>query len=134
LVITAGYARTGWFYVYPLNFRLLWLALFALPTALGFWIGIHEIGMIAWIAPGKAAPQIGALLIGILPFFLYTVFLASIGSLSGVIAGVQGLLILGLVLTFGYLLRQITHAHWVTALCQAVLLYWLILPQGVLFG
>jgi len=65
---------------------------------------------------------------------LYTIFLASIGSLSGVIGGVQGLLILGLALTFGYLLRQITRRYWLVALCQALLLYWLILPQGVLFG
>ena len=85
-------------------------------------------------APGKALPQLGALLIGILPFFLYMAFLASIGSLSGVIGGVQGLLILGLALTFGYLLRQLTRVYWLVALCQALLLYWLILPQGVLFG
>jgi hypothetical protein len=134
LIVTAAYARTGWIYVYPLNLRVLWLVLFTLPTALGFWIGIYEIGMIAQEAPGKALPQIGAVLIGILPFFLYTAFLASIGSLSGVVSGVQGLLILGLALTFGYLLRQLTQVYWLVAICQALLLYWLILPQGVLFG
>jgi hypothetical protein len=133
LVLTATYARTGWFFVYPLNMRLLWLVLFSLPTALGFWIGIHEMGMIARIAPGSVAAQAGALLIGILPFFLYAAFLAGLGSISGMIAAVQGLLILGLVLAAGYLLRQLSRVHWVTALCQAVLLYWLILPQGVLF-
>ena len=58
----------------------------------------------------------------------------ALGSLSGVIGGVQGLLILGLALTFGYLLRQVTRVYWLVALCQALLLYWLILPQGVLFG
>jgi pimeloyl-ACP methyl ester carboxylesterase len=134
LMITAAYARTGWFFVYPLNMRLLWLVLFTMPTALGFWIGIYEINMIAEETPGKVIPQIGALLIGILPFFLYTAFLASMGSLSGVIGGIQGLLILGLALTFGYLLRQVTRVYWFVALCQALLLYWLILPQGVLFG
>ncbi len=134
LIITAAFARTGWFFVYPLNMRLLWLVLFSLPTALGFWIGICEIAMITEFAPGKPLPQVTGLLIGILPFFLYTAFLASIGSLSGVIGGLQGLLILGLALTFGYLLRQITNAHWITAICQALLLYGLILPQGVLFG
>jgi hypothetical protein len=134
LIITAVYARTGWFFVYPLNMRLLWLVLFSLPTALGFWIGIYEFGMIDQNAPGKTFPQIIALLIGILPFFLYTAFLASIGSLSGVINGLQGLLILGLTLCFGFLSRQITRRHWLTAFCQTLLLYWLILPQGVLFG
>jgi pimeloyl-ACP methyl ester carboxylesterase len=134
LIITAVYARTGWFHVFPLNTRLLWLVFFSLPTALGFWIGIYEIGMIAQIAPDKLAPQAGALLIGILPFFLYTAFWAGIDSLSGVISRLQGLLILALALIFGYLLRQANRFNWINAICQAVLLYWLILPQGVLFG
>jgi hypothetical protein len=134
LVATAAYARSGWFYVYPLNTRVLWLVLFSLPTTLGFWIGRHEFGLIAQAAPGKAAPQVAALLIGLTPFFMYTVFLAILGSLSGVIGGVQGLLILGICLSYGFLLRQFRQNDWVTGLCQAVLLYWLILPQGVLFG
>ena len=134
LFVTAAFARSGWFYVYPLNARILWLLLFSLPTALGFWIGIYEIGMVARAAPGNTFAQIGVLLIGILPFFLYTGFLAFLGSLSGVIGGLQGLLILAVVLTFGYLLRQFNKYHWVTAICQSLLLYWLILPQGVLFG
>lgn len=133
LVSTAAFARTGWFFVYPMNVRLLWLVLFSLPTTLGFWIGSHEMELIERIAPGRWLPQIGALLIGILPFFIYTAFLAILGSLSGVIGGIQGLLILGLVLTFGDLLRQITPVHWLSAFCQAMLLYWLIIPQGVLF-
>jgi hypothetical protein len=90
--------------------------------------------MIAQIAPDKLAPQAGALLICILPFFLYTAFWASIGSLSGVIGGLQGLLTLALALIFGYLLRQVNRFNWINAICQAVLLYWLILPQGVSFG
>jgi pimeloyl-ACP methyl ester carboxylesterase len=134
LAVTAAYTRTGWFFVFPANTRLLWLILFTLPTALSFWIGIYEIGMIDRVAPGKTIPQLAALLIGILPFFLYIVFLASIGSLSGMIGAVQGLLILALVITYGYLLRQFNTIHWVTAFCQAFLLYWLILPQGVLFA
>jgi hypothetical protein len=70
LVVTAAYTRTGWFFVYPLNTRL--------PTVLGFWIGSYEIGMSAKVAPGKVLPQVGALLIGILPFFLYTLFIGDI--------------------------------------------------------
>jgi len=129
----AAYARSGWFYVFPLNARLVWLVLFSLPTALGFWIGIYEMRMIAKAAPGKVWPQAAAMLIGILPFFLYAAFLAGIGSLSGVVGSVQGLLIMGMVLLLGGLLRQRTKLHWFTAVCQAVLLYSLILPQGVLF-
>jgi hypothetical protein len=134
LVVTAAYARTGWFFVFPANTRLLWLALFSLPTALGFWIAIHEIRMIDRSAPSRLVAQFAALLIGILPFFLYITLLAGLGSLSGVIGALQGLLILALVLAYGYLLRQFNRVHWLTAVCQALLLYWMILPQGVLFG
>jgi hypothetical protein len=62
------------------------------------------------------------------------VFQASIGSFSGVVGSLQGRLIQILVLTFGYMLRQIARVYWLVALSQALLLYWLILPQGVLFG
>ena len=129
----AAYARSGWFYVFPLNARHIWLVLFSVPTAVGFWIGIYEMHMIAKAAPGKAGPQAAAMMIGILPFVLYAAFLASIGSLSGLVGSVQGLLIMGMVLLLGGLLRQRTKLHWFTAVCQAVLLYSLILPQGVLF-
>lgn len=98
-------------------------------TALGFWIGLHE----AKIRPQRHGTQMALTLIGLLPFFLYTLLMAAIGSLSGMIGGLQGLLILWLVLAFGNLLQVVGHRPWLTAVCMAVLLYWLILPQGVLF-
>jgi hypothetical protein len=61
-----------WFYVSPLNIHSLFLKLFSQLTALGFWIGIYKIWMIAQVALGKGAPQIGVMLIRILSFFLYT--------------------------------------------------------------
>ena len=51
--------------------------------------------------------------------------------LSGLLTVV--LAVLCLVLAFGGLLQAVGRHAWLTALCQAVLLYWLILPQGVLF-
>jgi hypothetical protein len=59
--------------------------------------------------------------------------MAAIGSLSGMIGGLQGLIILWGVLGFGNLVQAIGRRPWITAICMAVLLYWLILPQGVLF-
>jgi hypothetical protein len=129
LVLTAAYARTGWFYVFPLNVRLAWLVIFTPFTALGFWIGLGE----AHLLPQRRGPQTALTLIGLFPFFLYTLLMAAIGSLSGMIGGLQGLLILWLVLSFGNLLQTVVRRSWITALCMAVLLYWLILPQGVLF-
>ncbi len=132
LILTTAYARTGWFYVFPLSLRLVWLVVFTPFTALGFWIGLHEARMLK-AAGGTSWPQAALTLIGLFPFFLYTILMAAIGSLSGMLGGLQGLLILWLVLAFGGLVQAINQRLWLTAFCQAVLLYWLILPQGVLF-
>lgn len=129
LILTAAYARTGWFYVFPTNVRLVWLFIFTPFTALGFWIGLYEAQML----PQRRGLQTALIFIGLFPFFLYTLLMAALGSLSGMIGGLQGLLILWLVLAFGNLIQAVGRRPWVTALCMAVLLYWLILPQGVLF-
>ena len=134
LVFTAAYARTGWFYAPPTNVRLLWLILFMPVTALGFWIGLHEGEMLTLAAPGSIRPRIATTLIGLVPFFLWTLFLAAIGSLSGMVSGIQGLVILALVLAAGALLQRLAGRSWLAALLQSILLYWLILPQGVLFS
>ena len=134
LALTAAYANSGWFLVPPLGNRFLWLLLFSLPTALGFWIGLHEWGMLKQAAPRRLGPRLVAALIGLTPFFLWTLFQAAIGSLSGMVAGAQGLIILGLVLAHGALVQRIVGRPWLAAVLQAVLLYWLILPQGALFS
>lgn len=129
LILTAAYARTGWYYVFPINVRLLWLVIFTPFTALGFWIGLHE----AQRLPQRQGVQSALTLIGLFPFFLYSLLMAALGSLSGMIGGFQGLIILWLVLSFGKLVQSVVRRTWITAICMAVLLYWLILPQGVLF-
>jgi hypothetical protein len=133
LLFTAAFARSGWFFVFPLNQRLAWLVLFLPVTALGFWIGNQETSLVEEAAPGKFLPRLLISAIGLLPFFLYAGFLAVIGSLSGVVGALQGLLILCFVLLAGSLFDKIGRMPWLTALFQAFLLYWMVLPQGVLF-
>jgi hypothetical protein len=133
LAFTAAYARTGWFYAPPTGARLLWLLLFVPPTALGFRIGLHETGMLAEAAPTARPARWLLTAVGLLPFFLWTAFQAALGSISGMVGGVQGLLILALVLAAGDLLERLLPRPWLVALFQALLLYWLVLPQGVLF-
>lgn len=129
LIITAAYTRTGWFFVFPINLRLIWLFIFTPFTALGFWIGLRESEMLQ----KQGGVQLAQTLIGLFPFFLNTILMAALGSLSGMIGGLQGLVILWLVLTFGNLIQAISRRAWLTATCMAILLYWLILPQSVLF-
>ena len=132
LGFTAAYARTGWFHAPPVGTRLLWVLLFIPPTALGFRIGHHEARMLAAASASRRA-RWALTAVGLLPFFLWTAFQAALGSLSGMVGGVQGLLILALVLAAGDLLARLLPRPWLVALVQAALLYWLVLPQGVLF-
>jgi hypothetical protein len=134
LSVTALYARSGWFWAPPLGDRLIWLLLFTPPTALGFWIGGHEWHLVGEAAAGQSSLRAWLTLVGLLPFILWTAFQAALGSLSGMVAGVQGLVILAFVLAFGGLVLRFAARLWVVALLQAVLLYCLVLPQGVLFS
>ncbi len=63
----------------------------------------------------------------------WTLFQLGLGSLSGVVGGLQGVVILLLVLLHGRLLQRLGGSPLLVALLQAIVLYWLILPQGVLF-
>jgi hypothetical protein len=133
LFMTAALARTGWFYVFPFNQRFVWLVVFTPITALGFVIGLKEVKMLKTSQPKNKSAVVFNNLIGLFPFFLYTGFLAALGSISGVIGGVQGLVILALALVSQNLILKLSKRPWLAALCAAFLLYWLILPQGVLF-
>lgn len=130
--ITAALARSGWFHVFSTNHRLIWLLLFTPITALGFVIGYKEITLLKTF-PQKSWSALVNSLISLLPFFLYTGFLAVLGSTSGVVGSLQGLIILALSLLTGNLIYRLSNSPWLAALCQAFLLYWLILPQGPLF-
>jgi pimeloyl-ACP methyl ester carboxylesterase len=132
LILTAAYARTGWFIAPPTGVRLTWLVIFVPFTALGFWIGQAESRMFH-AAGARFGSRLALTLIGLFPFFVYTILMAALGSISGMIGGLQGLLILWLVLAFGDLLQAVGRNAWLTAVFMAVQLYWLILPQGVLF-
>jgi pimeloyl-ACP methyl ester carboxylesterase len=133
LVVVSLMARSGWWYTFPFNHRFIWLLVFTPITALGFVIGYKEIEVIRSSQPDKRWLVWVNTLVGLFPFFLYTAFLASMGSISGVIGSVQGLIILGLSIATGTLVEKISGRPWLSAMLQAFLLYWLILPQGVLF-
>jgi hypothetical protein len=100
---------------------------------LGFGIGLREFQLMAHNRVGKAS-LLATAVIGFIPFILYTLFLASLGSTSGMLGGLQGLIILALVWLSGGLIYQIGQHVWITAVIQAILLFWLVLPVGPLFA
>ena len=138
LVACVIFTRSGLFYIIAPNQRLVWLGIFSPFTALGFWIGSRESEMLAAFRheTGKKLPWASLTLdlIGLTPFFIYAIFMGALGSLSGMVGALQGLLILALTLLTGDLIKVFIHKSWVVALLQSVLLYALILPQNVLFA
>jgi pimeloyl-ACP methyl ester carboxylesterase len=137
LLICLIFTRSGLFYVIAPNQRLVWLVIFTPFTALGFWIGDRELHMLDAFRheTGRRLKwaSLSLALIGLTPFFLYTLFMGILGSHSGMLSGLHGLLILAIVLLMGRLLKHFIHQSWIISLLQAALLYALILPQGVLF-
>jgi pimeloyl-ACP methyl ester carboxylesterase len=132
------FTRSGLFYVIPANHRLAWLLIFSPFTAIGFWIGDREARLVSVFRKeaDKRLPWVGILhpLIGLMPFILYAIFMGVLGSTSGMIGGLQGLLILVIVLLTGKALTNFIRKFWLISILQAVLLYALVLPQGVLFS
>ena len=138
MLVCVLFTRAGLFFVIPANQRLIWLAIFSPVTALGFWIAGRESQMMAVFRheSGHKLPWalLALSLIGLTPFFIYTIFMGALGSLSGMVGSLQGLLILFLALLTGNLLKHFIHNDFLVALLQAVLLYALIMPQNVLFA
>jgi pimeloyl-ACP methyl ester carboxylesterase len=138
LSVTIIFTRAGLFFVIAPNQRLIWLAVFTPVTALGFWIGAREARMLEVFGRESGRrlrwSSTALSLIGLTPFFLYTIFMGILGSLSGMIGGLQGLLILTLVLLIGKVLNHFIPRFWIVSILQASLLYALVLPQGVLFA
>jgi hypothetical protein len=114
--------------------RFGWVLIFTPLTALGFWIGFHEADALAKSAPGRSIYRVLATLIGLLPFYLYMGLLISLGSTSGVLSSLIGLLILGVSFLQGEITRRLCGNAGFAAILQSVLIFWLILPSGPLFA
>ncbi len=137
LLVSILITRSGLFYVIPTNQRLLWVIVFSPFTAIGFWVSAKESRMLKTFLTSsthkKKMADFLRTLIGLVPFFLYTILMGILGSTSGMIGGLQGLLILIIIVQTGSILTRFINKAWITASLQSILLYILILPQGVLF-
>lgn len=130
----ALYSNTGLWFVFPLNLRLFWLVFFTLITSFGFYIG-HKENEFVHIYPQplpKAFNWRG--FIDFVPFYLLLILYLILGSYSGMLGSIQGLLILAFVVISGKIVIHYTRNAIFTALYQAFLLQLIILPQGALFG
>ena len=134
-IFTAFFARTGFFYVIALNARVIWLILFTPITALGLYIGQIENHFIQQTYPEKSKKYILLnTIIGLVPFFIQVIFFLALGSISGFLGGLHGLVILAIVFTSSIVFNKINKKSFINALFLAFIIQWLVLPQGALFS
>jgi pimeloyl-ACP methyl ester carboxylesterase len=125
--------RSGLGLVPPVGARQLWIWIFTPLTALGFWLGALESDALRRAAPEKPAYRFWAMVFGLVPFFLYAALMGALGSISGMIGALTGLLVLILSLMQGEITRAWSGSALLAAISQSLLIYWLILPNGALF-
>ncbi len=125
--------RSGIGLVPPVGVRFAWVLIFIPLTALGFWIGMLEAHALSVAAPGKSIYRVLSTLISLFPFYVYLILLLTLGSTSGVLGSLTGLLVLGLSLLQGEITRRLSGHPLFAAVLQALLIFWLILPAGALF-
>ena len=133
LILLALYANSGLYASPPGGVRLLWMLILTPFTALGFWIGQLDIDLITHHDPNANISQALITVNSLVPFIIYIIGMALLGSTSGMISGIQGLVVLALVLLQGVITYRLTGYRWLTAILQALMLYLLILPIGALF-
>lgn len=117
----------------PVGVRFAWVLFFLPLTALGFWLGMLEADALSVAAPGQPIYRVLSTLISLFPFYLYLILLIALGSTSGVLGSLTGLLVLALSLLQGEITRRLTGNPAFSAVLQALLIFWLILPSGALF-
>jgi len=125
--------RSGQGLVPPVGERLAWVFLLTPLTALGFWLGALEDTALARGFPQRGNLRIWALLVGLFPFFLRFILLAALGSTSGMLGALSGLIVLGVVIVQGEITRALLAEGWIPAILQSILLYLVVMPQSVLF-
>ncbi|MBN2152020.1 MAG: alpha/beta fold hydrolase [Candidatus Lokiarchaeota archaeon] len=120
--------------VYPFSDRTAWLAVFTGLTALGFLIAPFEAEMLAREARPRSLAGLVLGIAGLFPFMLVAAFFGAIGSTSGMVGALQGLVSIGLVLACGPLVNTASRNKLIAAIFQAFLLQLIVGSQGALFA
>jgi predicted esterase len=127
------FANTGWFYVFPMNHRIIWLLLFIPFSTIGFYVSQYEFSAVQKYNNLRSGHIFALNMIGLFPFILFSILFWVLGSLSGMIGGFQGLFILFIVVLIGNILNKIIDRPLIVALFQAFCLQLLVLPISALF-
>ena len=135
MILVTLLARSGIFGLFPLNVRLIWLAIYGIVTIPAYYISSLEQDWIANLNSGN--PKLVSslhTLIGSIPFILMAILYLALGSLSGLTGAVHGLIIIALVTILGNIVKKFSRSYLLISIIQSFLLYYLVLPQTALFA
>ncbi|MBD3193610.1 MAG: alpha/beta fold hydrolase [Candidatus Lokiarchaeota archaeon] len=134
IILAALFFNSGINYVFPLNDRIIWLIIFTILTIPGFYISIKEGKMIDDQYNQNRKYKLIHTIIGLVPFFGISVLFVALGSISGMIGSLQGLLILLFVVLSGSFIYSLEKNLIITIVYQSFLIQFLVLTQGSLFS
>jgi len=134
IILSVIFANSGIYYVFPFNERFIWLIILTIFILPGFYIAQKETRYIKNSYSAKNYYLVYSTLIGYIPFVILLLFYLALGSFSGMLGSVQGLIILLFVIIGGILIMRISKNLLLTIVFQSFLIQFLTLPTGVIFA
>jgi len=128
--VLASLINSFLYHVFPLNKRLIWLVVFTIFSTLGFYVLRLESEIIKEKYPDKVKYTIFNNLLFLFPFIIAVIVIFALGWIIYLPDAIHDVLIIGLVILTGNLLQQIWKKSLFTAIAQAFLLFFLLLPRG----
>ncbi len=120
------------YHIFPMNIRLFWLALFTVLTIIGFYMLQVENEIIQKSYPNKINVLVLNNTLFLSPFIIGVIYLLAAGNLIYFLDGLHDMIILVLVILSGGLLQRLWRKKLLTAIFQAFLLFFLVVPRGPL--
>ncbi|MBN1328124.1 MAG: alpha/beta fold hydrolase [Candidatus Heimdallarchaeota archaeon] len=118
------------YHVFPLNKRLVWLLAFTIFSSLGFYILQLETEAIQEASVNKVKYTIINNILFLFPFLVGIIMIFAMGWIIYLPDAIHDVIIIGIVILTGNLLQQIWKKSLFTAIAQAFLLFFLLLPRG----
>ena len=134
IIISVLFANSGIYYMFPFNERFIWLIILIFFTIPGFYIGRKESKYLKQSFFEKNRYILYSNVIGFFPFVILAIFFLILGSLSGMVGSLQGLIILTFVILGGEFVYRGSNSVLLTIIFQSFLIQFLTLPSGVIFA
>lgn len=134
IILTAFFFNSGINYVYPLNNKIIWLTIFTFLTIPGFFVAHKEATLLYRSKYSNKKNHAILWLIGLVPFFIVSIFFGILGSISGMIGSIHGIIILIFAFISGNFIAKINEKPTVATIYQSFLIQLLVLTQCALFA